>query len=54
MHNFSSAALPQQLVLGTLTKRVGNFIHVQNMPFPRVTLTQEKLLKSAGEKKKKK
>lgn len=51
--HFPSVAFIQQLVLGNLSKRDRNFIHIRYTPFPRVTVTQGKFFRNAGGKKKK-
>ena len=49
--HFPSVAFVQQLDLGILTKRDSNFIHIQYIPFPRVTMTQGKFFRNADRKK---
>lgn len=44
-------ASAQQLLLGTLTKRGSNFIHIQYIPFSRVTVTQGKFFRNVRVKK---
>lgn len=48
---FPSVSSAEQLVLGTFAKKDRNFIHVQYISFPKVTVTQGKFFRNAGGKK---